>query len=62
MAISDDAVAYKLTATSTGTVVSIQYTSPDSRRYAAKLLMEEGYEVTEEALSEMPEGVTLDVE
>jgi hypothetical protein len=62
MAISDDAVAYKLTATENATVVVTQYVSADSRRYAAKLLMEEGYEVTEEALNEMPEGVTLDVE
>jgi hypothetical protein len=63
MAISEDVVAYKLTATSdSGTVVAVQYVSPDSRRYAAKLLVEEGYEVTEEALNEMPEGVSLDVE
>lgn len=63
MASAENVVAYKLTATTdSGTIVAVQYVSPDSRRYAAKLLMEEGYTVQEEALDEMPEGVKLDVE
>lgn len=57
----DEAVAYKLTATK-GDSTMTQYVAPDSRRYAAKLLQEEGYAVTEEALTELPEGVELDVE
>lgn len=57
----DDVVAYKLTATK-GDASMTQYVAPDSRRYAGKLLQEEGYEVTEEALTELPEGVELDVE
>lgn len=59
----DEAVAYKLTATDdSGNVVVTQYVAPDSKRYATKLLLEEGYEVAEEALTELPEGVVLDVE
>lgn len=55
--------AYKLTATdSNGDVAVTQYVAPDSKRYAIKLLLEEGYEVAEEALTELPEGVVLDVE
>lgn len=57
----DEAVAYKLTATKGDTTMT-QYVAPDSRRYAVKLLQEEGYAVTDEALTELPEGVELDVE
>lgn len=62
MAVSDDVVAYKLTAKSDNGTELVQYVAPDSRRYAAKLLVEEGYEVSEDALTELPEGVVLDVE
>jgi hypothetical protein len=57
----EDVTAYKLTATK-GDATMTQYVAPDSRRYAAKLLQEEGYTVTEEALTELPEGVELDVD
>jgi hypothetical protein len=63
MAVADDIVAYKLTASRGGVAELTQYVSPDNKRYATKLLWEEGYEdVAEEALTELPEGVELDVE
>lgn len=58
--MADNTVAYKLTATR-GEIVMTQYVSAESRRYATKLLREEGYTVAEEALAELPEGVELDV-
>jgi hypothetical protein len=59
----DDVVAYKLTGMRGGQVAIVQYVSPDSVRYAAKLLWEEGYEdVVDEELTELPEGVALDVD
>jgi hypothetical protein len=46
-----------------GQVAMVQYVSTDSARYAAKLLWEEGYdEVFDEALTELPEGIKLDIE
>ncbi len=62
MAVADDIVAYKLTASRGGVVELTQYVSPDNKRYATKLLWEEDYDVAEEALTELPEGVELDVE
>ena len=59
----NDVVAYKQTAMSGGQVAMVQYVSADSARYAAKLLWEEGYdEVLKEALTELPEGIKLDIE
>jgi hypothetical protein len=59
----NDVVAYKLTAMRGGQIAMVQYVSPDSARYAAKLLWEEGYdEVLDEALTELPEGIKLDIE
>lgn len=59
----EDIVAYKLTAMRGGQVAIVQYVSPDAARYASKLLWEEGYEdVIDEALTQLPEGVTLDVD
>jgi len=58
----DDVVAYKLTGMRGGQAAIVQYVSPDAARYASKLLWEEGYEdVVDEALTQLPEGVTLDV-
>jgi hypothetical protein len=59
----NDVVAYKLTAMRGGQVAVVEYVSPDSARYAAKLLWEEDYdEVFDEAITELPEGITLDIE
>jgi hypothetical protein len=59
----NEVVAYKLTAMHGGQVAMVQYVSPDSARYAAKLLWEEGYdEVFDEAITELPEGIALDIE
>lgn len=60
--MADDIAGYKLTASKDDAVVMTQYVSADSKRYATKLLREEGYTVAEEALTELPEGVELDVE
>jgi hypothetical protein len=59
----DEAVAYRLTAINADdVVVSVQIVSPESLRYATKLLMEEGYVVNTEDLAELPEGTVLDIE
>jgi hypothetical protein len=59
----NDVVAYKLTAMRGGQIAMVQYVSTDSARYAAKLLWEEGYdEVFDEALTELPEGIKLEIE
>jgi hypothetical protein len=59
----NEVVAYKLTAMRGGQVAVVQYVSPDSARYASKLLWEEGYdEVFDEAITELPEGIELDIE
>jgi hypothetical protein len=61
--MDQDVIAYKLVAVDrNGAVASTQYVSPRARRYAAKLLLEEGWDVAEQPLSEMPDGVGLDVE
>lgn len=60
--MADDIVAYKLTASRDGQVEMVQHVGADSKRYATKLLLEEGYDVAEEALTELPEGVELDVD
>jgi hypothetical protein len=63
MADADNIVAYKLTASRGGVVQLTQYVSEEQGRYASKLLWEEGYDdVVDEALTELPEGVELDVE
>jgi len=59
----EDIVAYKLTAMRDGQAAIVQYVSPDAARYASKLLWEEGYDdVVDEELTELPEGIKLDVE
>lgn len=57
-----DVIAHKLTATNTldGDVI-VQYVAADKAAYATKLLIEDDYEVVAEQLTELPEGVSLDV-
>ena len=57
-----DAVAFKLTASRGGVEETTQYVSPESLRYAFKLLMDECYYFIVDALTELPEGVSLDIE
>lgn len=59
---NEEFVAYRLVAKNKrGQVVSTQLVAPKSVRYAAKLLMEEGFEVEETPLTEMPADTELDV-
>lgn len=57
-----DVVAYKQTGTNADGVVEIvQYVHPQQAGLARKYLVEEGYTVTEEALTEMPKDTSLDI-
>lgn len=58
-----DVIAHKQTATNAdGVVEIIQYVHPSLAGQARKYLVEEGYTVVEEPLTELPEGVTLDIQ
>ena len=55
-----DAVAYHVVARDTnGQLASEIYVKPEELRHTVKLLQEELFTVTSEALSELPEGVEL---
>lgn len=58
-----DVIAHKQVATDSDGVVQLtQYVHPSLAGRARKYLVEEGYTVTEEPLTELPEGVTLDIQ
>jgi hypothetical protein len=59
-----DTIAHKITATepSTGELL-IQYVVPQLVRQARNILQEEGYDiVNDEELTELPDGVSIDVD
>lgn len=62
MADTENVVAHRLVAkNASGQVVSTQYVAPDKARYAKKLMLEEGFDVEETPMDELPEGIELDV-
>ena len=59
-----DAIAHKITATDpTSGGLLIQYVVPQLVRQARNILQEEGYDiVNDEELTELPDGVKLDID
>jgi hypothetical protein len=59
---SVEIIAHRLVAKNkSDQVVSIQFVAPDKAQYARRLLFEEGFDVEETQVNELPEGVELDV-